>query len=758
MALRVSNLAELDVLMRFRADTSQAEEQTKKLGKVANEMTVEQLREYTANQSRMINGAKELERETARIQRNWWRTQRVLRASAYIFRDMALWGGAIWAPLLLGISQYVKKMESLKGSTDELTKKWTEQTSKLQQSRDAIARTTIGVLLPYLEKATELASKISSFTTQHPQTIEAALKIGAALVAIGTLGALVTSGVKLIVDVKFVAATIKQEIAAFQMNRAADKQLAAAGIQSNAINKEAIIAATKAAGSNLAAGAKGAAATLAGGTTARLAAIGGTTAASGAGAAGALGFYGVVGGFVALGTAIAYFTNQLANQVSKVTGLGDKIGDAQKKAIEAGAGYPGIDKFARAEVEAGESGKKGASGIASLVDWTKRLEKEGEGARIILELQRDLLSKSKEYEQDRADVLKNSAKEVAEATKRYTDTVANAYSKMVSRIGDLTTNYNKQAARSEEDWQHERQNVVKDGNEQIIEAQKDLQKKLRDLREEHGDKVAELLAARDALGLVKEEERYQREVDKATEASNEKIAKERQETADRLKEIDYRYKLERRRRYEDYIARVAEARAQYEQDKKDAAAKRKEELEQIQNAQKEKLDALQAAYDKETKDAVNAAYEKIVLLQGAYDAELKMRQLYNQLILDSTGQFLNAMLQTFNIARDSLVTSGSIHGSAGVSQTHQLGGYTKQGLSFVHAGEYVLDSKLTKLAEQSVGGMLNNRNLAAVLGGSSNVTVQVAFPGGLITKKELNNILDNRESDFAKMLTGALYG
>lgn len=720
MALRVASAQELAVILNFQAHTGEAEESTRKLGEAVNEMTADQLRQAVAEQSQLVSGAKELEKQTADIQRNWWRTQRVLRASAFIFRSITIAGTAMWAPIIAGAVSYAKQIEKIDGYTEATAEAWLAQTRQLENAKLRIGRVSAQVLQPYLEDVTKLANKAAGFIETHPGLIEAALKTGVAVTTVGVLGSLVTAGIKMVVDVKFVAASAVMELASIRMENAANKMLTAATGQNVSVTKRVSQGLSPA----LTAG---------------------------------LGRAGLVIGSVGVLTGIAKEFDALYESARKLGPVGKIIEIPIRLLEEVTARVPGLgvikpirqflnllDLIPNVVDAAADSTKKGAAAVVDMTRDMERLEREGEGARIILELQRDLAASAQKYAEDRANAIEDSDQKIVSIQQRYSDRIVDAWQKMNERIEDITRNYNKQSARAEEDYLLQRHDVVQSAHKKAQDEEAKFQEKLRQLRLDHEERVDELVRARDALGLVKEERRYQREVDEATRAHTLAMQREKKETRDRLKEIDQRYKLERRRRYEDYIQRVQEEHERYLEARKEAAKQRDEELKENREALKEKLADLREAYEQEKREAVNAAYEKIVLLRGAYDAELRLRQQYHGLILQSTEQFLEQMLQTFDIKSGQLLDKRPV-------PEKQTGGFIAgTGIYKLHAGEYVMNPSVTRAAEHALGGRLNDRRLMSALGGGT--TINLAFPGGLITRHELASTLKQNRAELLQML------
>lgn len=747
MPLRFSDASEFNVWLKFQADTSQAEQQTRQLGQAANEVTSEQFQQMMTSQAGLVNSAKEYEKQTRQIQVNWWRTQRVLRASQFIFRDIVIAGTALWAPIIAGAQSYAKQIEKMDDYTEATAEAWLAQTRQLENARLRIGRVSAQVLQPYLEDVTRLANQAAGFIERHPGLIEAALKTGVAVTTVGVLGTLVTQGVKLVVDVKFVAASATIALAARQMDDAANKMLAAStgqqfglGVGTAASRTERLTALlerylfTTPFRQNVA----GRWYDPRTGRYVSQGAVTGSRLASGA-----AGLAGIGAGITAI---------DLSYQIAK--GLRDAgLGNiASNFAPLLGVAGPiasvgtSLERLVNGLNNLDEGAKKGSEAVVNFAVDMERLQREGEGTRIILQLQRDLAESARKYAEDRKDAIEGADAETLAIQNRYSDRITDAWRTMVDSIEDITRNYNKQAARDQEDYLEDRRKTVKDANKRAQDEEAKFQERLRQLRLDHEERVDELVRARDALGLVKEERRYQREVDEATRAHQLVMQRERRETVERLQEIDRRYAIERRRRYEDYVNRIQEEQERYEKAKEEAAKQREEELQANREALKDKLDELRVAYEQEKREAVNAAYEKVVLLRGAYDAELRLRQQYHGLILQSTDEFLRRMLESFQINMNNLQVEGTV-------PTRQAGGYSAgTGLHRLHMGEYVMSRNLTSAAEKALGGRLTNQRLMSALTGGGGTVFNFEFPGGFVTRHELRDAIHISRAELLNML------
>ena len=97
--------------------------------------------------------------------------------------QVAAAGGAIVAPLALAARAYIQQA----GEAESTSRRWNKAMQDIQQSQINVGRVAAQQILPYLEKAADLAEKIAQYAEDHPDVVKAALGIGGSLVVIGGL-------------------------------------------------------------------------------------------------------------------------------------------------------------------------------------------------------------------------------------------------------------------------------------------------------------------------------------------------------------------------------------------------------------------------------------------------------------------------------------------------------------------------------------------------------------------------------------------
>jgi hypothetical protein len=144
-----------------------------------------------------------------------------------ISRTSLVAGTAIAGGIFAAASNYVKNAKV----ATEVTDKWNAATASLSRSQDKVGATLAEVSLPLLQKAARLADQASDFVERNPEIVRAALNTGLVLASIGVVGTLVSKGIKLVADVRYLASIPAQITAARLQDAAANKQLAAAQLR-----------------------------------------------------------------------------------------------------------------------------------------------------------------------------------------------------------------------------------------------------------------------------------------------------------------------------------------------------------------------------------------------------------------------------------------------------------------------------------------------------------------------------------------------
>lgn len=274
----------------------------------------------------------------------------------------------------------------------------------------------------------------------------------------------------------------------------------------------------------------------------------------------------------------------------------------------------------------------------------------------------------------------------------------------------IIENYARQAAADAAQYEADRAAIIRDGGVEIQRIEQDRLEKLRQMEQDHNERMDDLAANRDALGLVLEQRKFEQDKAELDRQTNQEIARRRQDMAMRLQDLAANFAAERAQKY-----------AQYQQDLKENEAKKLQELEQerIEHQEKlkriikdraDKLRELDIEHREEMTRIRQAFLAKVRDLDASLLGEQQKRRQYQQLMMQDLEKFLA------DYRSKSLGAAGT--GTVG----RAAGGYTHGELVQTHGVEFVTNPFTTRALERLIGGRLNQQNLvAAVAGGGGSV-------------------------------------
>lgn len=301
----------------------------------------------------------------------------------------------------------------------------------------------------------------------------------------------------------------------------------------------------------------------------------------------------------------------------------------------------------------------------------------------------------------------------------------------------------KSESQWEEDYYAQRTETVKGDHEEIIRAEQDFQIHMRQLRADHEERLEDLVANRDALGIVREMRSYERQRREATEEHNLEMKRMKADNADKLQEMDIQFAREKNRRIEDNEQKLADQQEDFNrqmeqekaaENKRLAAidAQKQEELQKLKEKTRDELRALDQQYQAEKDRRYNAYVQQLNDLDVFHG---KIKTAWDAFYAQSEADFKAW------IARVESSTSGL--GTGAPSKQH--GGYVGSGLYRLHGGEYVLNPATTRQAERFVGGGLTQGRLIGALAGGGGVVIEnLTLPGTNMNEQQLSRFLRDK--------------
>lgn len=610
-------------------------------------------------------------------------------------------GAGIVGGAFLEANNYVT---NTKEST-QATREWTAATEELAKARKRVDVVLLKEALPLLQKAAELATKASKFVEKNPEIVGAALKVGAVMAALGAIGMAVTTGIKLVADAAYIASVATELVAAKLHDKAANKELLAAGMKN------------KAGVTNTANDLRKA--------------FGLTTAAEAGGAVGAGGIAATVATVIAVilaGVGVGLIVNEVAARLGIkgftktnqfLTGGAYSAGKVIGKTL--GQDDATIER--KSLIFAAVVGRLTGAIDSSSPLWqkaTKKIEETnealdglgvGDNAEAIVQAWETWQDEIKRIQEDGTKqslkIVEDARQKEIDSAIKYRNTVQDIMQSSSGNIASIISNYATQMQEAEVQYGVDRANILKDSNETIRNIEKDHQEEQRRLFEEHNSRVADLVSSRDALGLVKEERAYIQQREEAERSVNEQIKEQKRETALQLQELATRYAQERAQKQAQYQQDLAAEYANRAQRLKEAQLAHQAELTEIRNAKQQQLNELQRAMRDERIKARQGYIDTIRDLDAALLGEKNLRKTYYANMLSDAQQWMQQYRATLGGSTLNATATGGV-------AIRDSGGYAGKGiygLAMNGQREFVLSGSSTKAAEQVIGGSLSQDSM-----------------------------------------------
>lgn len=605
------------------------------------------------------------------------------------------------------------------GETNPVSAEWLRTQKELEQSTIRIGASLAREALPAMKQISAVAGKVAGMIEANPALAKAAVGVGAALSVGGTMLMVVGQVMSSISAMKALMILIKESQAATAAGKVAGTGAAVAG---------------------------GAAATAAGASGGLLAAIV---------ALGAI-FQSIPGKIGAeLGKKIGSF--QAAQQLLTIGAnkLGGALGGpetARKWTLAIGQLTGAISKAdAVTRAAAGTFGKAGIT--REMVD-------------AFINYKEEELRAAQQYRQQSQQIREEARRAEAEANRNYTNQRSQINSQFSNEEAAASRNHSQQLAaaqrelwqeeaRAQADYYRQRSELVADYNEQEVQAEAEHQRRIRQMMEDYNAKIESLADARDALGMLREMQAYERDRQRAEEDFGAERGKRAAELQSRLAEMDQQYQAEKAKRMADAQARIAELNAQYAAERSQRAqartqqlseldAQHKSEIEQIRRGAKEKQADLTRTYNQETADRKKAFDTQLRDLGAFGEKETRLKQQYYEQQARLLEQYIKGAGGSGSGSFAGVTGSASSTPAADKNKPQRFnplqainqmlqdlfpgraaGGYVNEGLYKLHDDEYVLNPATVSALERLGGGRRLSQNLILGLargGGSGSVT------------------------------------
>lgn len=722
-----------------KAELAAIEESVKGIGQLekarAKELQ-EAIRASNIKSSLLTREASLLQKQATEIQRN----AQLLRNQAQQLQGISQLALGAGAGVVGGIFAFASKYVRDAKEANAITIAWKASQDSLAKSGERIGKVFAQEALPLLKLAADTAQKAAGFIEKHPELVQAALNVGVVVAALGAVGLAVSKGIKLYADQLYLSSIPLQLEAGRLQFAAAQEQLIAARLRSGVDAGDLVGGGAQVTRPGLGGGVMG--------TVARLTLIatavylgaefglalgnkigekitGGKTGLAGEGK------YGL--GDAALGIIMsfqtpAYLTVKALNALhlvsdDNVKGFRVLVTEADKFTAEL-LGATKILKVLNSLGNKNTTGEVGAIGSRQgESDSTRFASREirEQASKAYQDYKSDDLKLVQDHYAERGKVIRDSLKAEANENAQYSASASRIQTQGGRSIAQATGAYERQAQQAEEDLALRRAEIVRDGGIEIQRIEEQLQESLRKLRMDHEDRLADLVDSRDALGIVKEQRKYNQERAEQIRSTNIEVRQRRSDLALKLQDLQTHAQQERDQRFEDFQARIAEIRSNTAAQLVELAERHRAEIAQIRQARVEKLKEMDDQLKTERKRRYEYFLDQIRQLDAGLLGESKLRKQRQEEMLKDLDTFLTQYRTRSRGAFNTTTTTGRTPAFA-------TGGYASYGMHMlgdrIGGGrgkpEYILRGDVTEMAERVLGGRLSQERVLSMLNSFGN--------------------------------------
>jgi Tfp pilus assembly protein FimT len=607
--------------------------------------------------------------------------------------------------LLGGMYAWANKFVKDAKTSTEITRQWKVETASLEASQSRVGGTIATTILPLLTKAAELADAGSKFVEKHPEIIKAALNTGLIVGGLSAVGMLVSKGIRLYADVGYLLATTTQATAADKMLLAATTQATAA----NTMAKGGIGGLLQGAGAKL-----GMAAQFAGAIAIDAGAIIiGTEAGLALGNAIGKAIYGSGYRPQGLGDVANTFRQLQLAPVAGFLSLMNKIAPSTKdvNAKFWNALMPGTD-FNKQGILGGTKGTSTPSvgnylstfsqdNVQTYIDYSKQIIAAGENE------QKQLLNLEKATEDQRTRIVSQAGKARVQEDKQFTE----------AWYSDLR-DFQQSETDKQEDENRTRLERARKYGKDVLRAEQDHQIAMRQLLEDHQQKVQDLAVTRDALGIVRENRAYN--LQKSREEGKYQLEAQRRSAdfASEIADLEENNRIDRQRRERDFYQKMREMEAQHQEQLKAIDAQEKDDLDQLAAQKQEQETAIRQAYDDQVKTIRDSFIEKMRSLDSTILGDTAAYQRYLSTMSQQFRDWINQQMGN-QAGTTTATTQATTAPKMPKALSRQTGGYAwvpgQYNLAEGAVPEFVMNGSTTKMAERAIGSQLTQAALVSAL-------------------------------------------
>jgi hypothetical protein len=530
---------------------------------------------------------------------------------------------------------------------NELSREWKAANDSVKQSYAAIGQVAASEILPFLQQGAALAERIAGFLQQNPEIVGAAVRIGLIALTLGVIGKALAGGIKLVADTTTIAASATNLLAS------TNNLLAAGGMQTAATTFAATISVVLLPALVILAGI----------------------------------LSGVLVGLLAY-EAIAKNSNGALPDLETLGTQTLTILKAKTKELF-GEFNMGIDEA--------------TAGVSEFTDKTKEL------VQAFAEMREQEAEARSKYQAEVRRINDRANSASIKAAQDSANRIKQINQKADADRASIISRFTSESATEQANFEAERAKIIRDGGLEIQRIEEDRLEKVRKLTMDHNEREADLAANRDALGLVLNQRRFDREREEIDRATNLEVAKRRQDIAVRLQDQANQFALERQQK-----------RAQFLQDLKDNAEKRKADLEAERDAAAQRQREIAQQRSQELREAASQHREEMRRIRQAFidkvrdlDASLLNEQNRKRQAYATNLRDLESFLAQERALRRS--GGGGSTGSGTSPRGFSTGGYAFNELIQTHGKEFIAKESTTRQLERMIGGRITQQNLVGAV-------------------------------------------
>lgn len=610
-----------------------------------------------------------------------------------------LFGAAIQGGAVVAVNDFVKA----NGRFNETSQQFLSLNRQMSDSSSKVGETIANIELPAYKQLVALANQAADFASSHPDLVGAALDIGAGALIVGVMSKAISSGIRLFADVSYLA-LLSANTAAIERNTGA--QVAKTGAD-----------------------------VFGGGALTALGTMGGT-ATLGSSIAGGLGLTGGAAAIVGLATGLAELAAIAAGSIYIFQNAGKAIENSKMLwADAAGVVLQGAQQLHLISPQAGASLWALSKNILGLDDAAKKassstggqklLSSSSVSAQVITDYENMLYSIQKATDAEAKAEIRIKQDEAAQEVKYAQDAakkITDAWQTFDEKISSIMSDAQEADGDATRKYLRERSQVIRDAGIQDVQSEQALQNKLADLKFGHDQNMWKLGVARDALNIEKENINYAHQKDVAIRDANQQVARDHQQLAIRLSDMQASFNEEEGLRHRQEQKQIDEAKKTRDKSIKDAQSNLDEQTQAARDSMQQRLDDLrQNLRDQETA-ARESFIRQVRMLDAALLGEEEAVNQANQYIARSAQNMLNSMQGT-TIGMPS-VSNVDLHSGA---PFHDYSGYANPGIYSVGGRQFFLSPQDTTAAEMIAGGRLSSSSILGALGGGGGTVIQVSM-------------------------------